>query len=317
MRFANPQFLFLLILIPVLIWDHFRRKKQKEPAILFPGAETFAAQNPGVKAKLREAAGYLKYAVIALAVLALARPQAGQKTEEIYNQAIDIMLVMDTSPSMATPDFPPRNRLDAAKMVAKEFVKGRQYDRVGVVVFSGLAFTQCPLTLDHDAVLDFIDQMQVGMTGVDMTAIGDAIATGADRLRTSTGKSKVMILLTDGNNNTGSVDPIEASQAAAALDIKIYTIGAGNPSVVDQPGNGLDENTLAKIAENTGGRYFRATDTQSLENIFKQIDQMEKTEIKALKYTSYKELFAYFLWPAFMLFALEIFVLGFWLVKIP
>jgi len=329
MRFANPIFLLLLVFIPLLYW--FKTRTQKDPAILFPGAGGIPGGNMSVRAKLREAAKYLKYGALTLAIIALARPQAGQKTEEIYNQAIDIMLLMDTSSSMRAIDFKPKNRLDAAKNVAKEFVEGRQYDRIGIVVFGGLAFTQCPLTLDHDAVLDFIDQIDVGMTSVDMTAIGSAIATGAERLKQSTGKSRVMILLTDGRNNYGDIDPLTASQAAAAYDIKIYTIGCGQPGgalyPIDDPSFGrryvklsdqeLDEDTLAKIAENTGGRYFRATDTESLTRIFKQIDQMEKTEVKALKYTSYTELYAWFLWPAFLLLGLEIFMTRFWLVKIP
>lgn len=331
MRFANPLFLLFLLAVPALIWDRLRRKDKKEPAVAFPGASEFAAGGPPPKARILAAAGWLKYAALALAVVALARPQAGQKTEEIYNQAIDIMLLLDTSTSMQALDFKPGNRLDAAKKVSREFVAGRPYDRIGIVVFGGMAFTQCPLTLDHDAVLNFIDQVEIGMTGVDMTAIGSAIATGAERLKNSTGKSKVMILLTDGRNNAGDIDPITASQAAAALNIKIYTIGAGAPGgalyPVDDPVFGrqyvkipeqeLDEDTLAKIAENTGGRYFRATDSSSLSNIFRQIDQMEKTEIKSLKYTSYTELFGWFLWPAFLLLGLEIFITRFWLVKIP
>lgn len=329
MRFASPLFLLLLLAVPLLYW--FKARKQKEPAISFPGAARISPDTASPKAKLRGYAAYLRYLALILAVIALARPQAGQKTEEIYNQAIDIMLVMDTSSSMKAIDFKPGNRLDAAKKVAKEFVKGRQYDRIGIVVFSGLAFTQCPLTLDHDAVLNFIDQIEIGMTGVDMTAVGSAVATAAERLKRSSGKSKVMILITDGRNNYGDIDPLTAAQAAAAYDEKIYTIGAGQPGgalyPIDHPLYGrqyvkipeqeLDESTLAKVAEATGGRYFRATDTESLSRIFKQIDAMEKTEVKALKYTSYTELYGWFIWPAFILLGLEIFILSFWLVKIP
>lgn len=299
--------------------------------MLFPGAENIIEGTASFKAKLLQAMVYLRYAALILAIIALARPQAGQKTEEIYNNAIDIMIIMDTSGSMQAVDFKPKNRLDAAKTVAKEFVQGRQFDRIGIVVFAGLAFTQCPLTLDHDSILNFIDQIEIGMTGVDRTAVGSAIATGAERLKKSTGKSKVMILVTDGKNNYGDIDPLTAAQAAAAYDIKIYTIGAGAPGgalfPVDDPVFGrqyvkipeqeLDEDTLAKIAESTGGRYFRATDSQSLKSIFKQINQMEKTEVKALKYTSYTELYFWFLWPALLLLGIEIFVTRFWLVKIP
>jgi Ca-activated chloride channel family protein len=260
----------------------------------------------------------------------MARPQSGQNTEEIYNQGIDIMMVLDTSSSMLAIDFKPSNRIEAAKRVAKEFVEGRKYDRIGVVVFSGLSFTQCPLTVDHEAVLNFIDQTEVNMTGGDGTAIGSAIATATNRLKDSPGKSKIMILLTDGRNNAGEIDPLTAAQAAGAIGVKIYTIGTGAPGgalypvedmwgkrYVKIPEQELDEDTLLKIAETTGGRYFRATDTASLESILKTINEMEKTEIKSLKYTSYIEHFMYFLWPAFILFGLEIFLSSFWLRRLP
>jgi Ca-activated chloride channel family protein len=268
--------------------------------------------------------------VIVLLFIALARPQSGQKTEEVYNQGVDIMIVQDTSSSMLAIDFKPDNRIEAAKKVAKEFVEKRKYDRIGVVIFSGFAFTQCPLTVDHEAVLNFIDQIEVNMTGGDGTAIGSAIATAANRLKDSPGKSKLMVLLTDGRNNAGEIDPVTAAQAAGALGIKIYTIGTGAPGgalypvedawgkhYVKIPEQELDEDTLLKIAEATGGKYFRATDTASLENIIKTINEMEKTEIKSIKYTSYIEHFMFFLWPAVILLGLEIFLSSFWLRKIP
>lgn len=331
MRFASPLFLLLLFLIPLLIWDERKRKKLKYPAMLFPGTGAFSAINPSARVKLIFIPRVLRCCSILLLVFALARPQAGQKNEEISNQGIDIMLVMDTSSSMKAIDFKPENRFEAAKKVAKEFVKGRRYDRIGIVVFSGLAYTQCPLTSDHDSILNFLDQSHIGMTEIDGTAIGSAIATAANRLKGSTGKSRVMILVTDGRNNMGEIDPLTASQAASAMDIKIYAIGAGQPGgalyPVDDPMWGrqyvkipeqeLDETTLAKIAETTGGRYFRATDTDSLARIFKQIDEMEKTEIKTLKYTSYNELFIYFLWPALLLFGFELFLSNIYLRKIP
>ena len=191
--------------------------------------------------------------------------------------------------------------------------------------------TQCPLTADHDAVLNFIDQTAIGMTEVDGTAIGSAIATATNRLKDSPGKSKIMILITDGRNNAGEIDPLTAAQAAAALSVKIYTIGAGQPGgalyPVDDPAWGrqyvkipeqeLDEDTLAKIAETTSGRYFRATDSASLERIMKQINELEKSEIKTVKYTNYRELFHWFLWPAFFLLLLEVLLSNTWLRKVP
>lgn len=320
MRFANPSFLLLLIPVAFLIWLEIAYRKKKNAALVFPDAQKLNKYAGSLRARLHSLPLYLKYLALALLIIAFARPQAGKKTEEVSNQGIDIMLVLDTSTSMNALDFEPDNRLEAAKKVATEFVKGRLYDRIGLVVFSGLAYTQCPLTIDHDAVLTFLDQISVGMTQVDGTAIGSAIATSANRLKDSTGKSRVMILLTDGRNNMGEIDPITAAEAAQALDIKIYTIGAGKPGgalypvddpflgrrYVKMPDQELDESMLAKIASITGARYFRATDANSLHDIFKQINEMEKTEIKTTKYTNYTELFGYFLWPAFLLLLLQV-----------
>jgi Ca-activated chloride channel family protein len=330
MHFAHPLFLLLLLLIPALAWlERLRRARRR--ALLFPGTALMDGINPSPRAKLAFLPRALRYAALALFIVALARPQAGQKNEEISSQGIDIMLVLDTSTSMRAIDFKPDNRLAAARKVAMEFVKGRQYDRIGIVVFSGLSFTQCPLTIDHDAVLNFLSQVEIGMTEVDGTAVGSAIATAANRLKGANGKSRVIILLTDGRSNMGEIDPLTASRAAGALGIRIYTIGAGQPGgalyPVDDPFWGRrfvkipeqehDESTLAKIAETTGGRYFRATDSVSLARIFKQIDAMEKTEIKTVKYTSYTELFLYLLWPGFLLLGLELLLANTWLRKLP
>ena len=331
MRFASPIFLLILILLPAIYWFLNKRKKEKEATLLFSALELLKDINPSPRVKLAFLPKVMRYATFLLLIVALARPQAGQKNEEIYNQGIDIMMILDTSTSMRALDFRPANRLEAARKVAKEFVQGRPYDRIGIVIFSGLAYTQCPLTSDHDAVLNFIDQVEIGMAQVDGTAIGSAVATAANRLKDSTGKSRIMILVTDGRSNMGEIDPLTASQAAASMNIKIYTIGAGQPGgalyPVDDPRWGrqyvkipeqeLDEDTLAKIAETTGGRYFRATDTQSLAKIFKQIDSLEKTEIKTLKYTSYNELYGYLLWPAFLLLALELLLSNTILRRLP
>jgi len=331
MRFASPLFLLLLAVIPLMLWQERRRKKIKEPAILFSGHKPFGGINQSPRAKLLFLIPLARALAIAFFIIALARPQAGQKNEEIYNQAIDIMLVLDTSTSMRAIDFKPANRFEAARKTAIEFVKGRRLDRIGIVVFSGLAYTQCPLTSDHDAVLNFLNEASIGMTEIDGTAIGSAIATAANRLKDSTGKSKVMILVTDGRNNMGEIDPLTASQAAGAVGIKIYSIGAGQPGgalypvddplwgrqYVKMPEQELDESTLAKIAEATGGRYFRATDSESLQRIFKQIDEMEKTEIKTVKYTSYNELYGYALWPGIILLGLELLLSTAILRKIP
>ncbi|MGA2090217.1 MAG: VWA domain-containing protein [Endomicrobiales bacterium] len=332
MRFASPIFFIIIVCVALVAFFYeYRQRHKQEPAIRFSDTGPFNGINPSPRVKLRHLPRILRYAAVVLILLALARPQAGQHSEEIFNRGVDIMMLMDTSSSMRALDFKPDNRYEAAKKVAKEFVKQRKNDRIGIVIFAGLAYTQCPLTADHDAVMNFIDQTSVDMTGADGTAIGSAIATATNRLKNSPGKSKIIILITDGRNNAGEIDPLTAAQAAAALSVKIYTIGAGQPGgavyPVDDPTWGrqyvkvpeqdLDEDTLAKIAETTGGRYFRATDSQSLERIMKQINDLEKSDIKTVKYTSYRELFGWFLWPAFGLVMLESLLSCTWLRTLP
>ena len=331
MRFANPEFLLLIVLLAGLIFWQLKRPKKRRAALEYSDTGLFSGISPSVKTKLVRLPRYLRYAVLILLILAFARPQAGEKSEDIYNRGIDIMLILDTSTSMRAMDFEPDNRFDMTKKLAKEFVKGREFDRIGVVVFSALAFTQCPLTSDHEAVLNFIDESEIGMTQTDGTAIGSAIATATNRLKGSPGKSKVIILITDGRNNMGEIDPLTAAQAAAALGIKIYTIGAAKKGEslypVDDPFFGrryvkvndqdLDEEALLKISDATGGKYFHATDRQTFINIFKQIDSLEKVDIKSIQFARYTELFGSFLWPGFILLMFEIFLANFWLRKLP
>ncbi len=328
MHFANPNFLYLLLALPLIFW--YRWKYLAKARMVFSNTKPLESIAPSLRARLRNVPDYLRYGVLALLIIAMARPQVGKNTEEISNSGIDIMMILDTSSSMKALDFQPKNRFEAARDVAKEFVNSRSHDRIGIVVFGGMAYTQCPLTIDHEALLNFLDQAEVDMTEVDGTAIGSAIATATNRIKNTPGKSKVMILLTDGRNNRGEIDPMTAAQAAAALDIKIYTIGCGAPGgalypvdtpfgrqLVRLPDNDLDEDMLAKIAETTNGRYFRATDTRSLQDIFHQIDSLEKTDIKALKHTSYTEKFHIYLFLAAILLALELALRYTWLRTLP
>ncbi len=322
MRFAYPSFILLLLVIPLFIYIFPRWNKKRTGALVFSSLYELEKIKRGWRINPDYFLTGCRLLTISLLIFALARPQAGQKGEEVLTQGISIVLVLDTSGSMRAEDFKPHNRLDAAKKIAREFIQGRKYDQIGVVVFSSLSFTQCPLTIDYGAVLDFLDKVEIGMTQTDGTAIGIAISTAVNRLKDNKAKSKVNILLTDGRNNMGEIDPITAAKAADAFDIKIYTVGAGRrgraPYPIDDPVFGkryvylnedLDEETLTEIARLTKGLYFRATDTKSLETIFEKIDKMEKTEIKVKEYTKYTELFPYFLWPAFGLFFLEI-ILG-------
>jgi Ca-activated chloride channel family protein len=269
---------------------------------------------------------------IGLFILALARPQSGNKTTEILTEGIDIMLCLDTSGSMNAMDFTLDNkrvnRLQVIKKVVNEFIRARQNDRLGMVVFAQEAFTQCPLTLDYGVLLSFLDRLEIGMAG-DTTAIGSALVTCVKRLKNVKAKSKIIILLTDGRNNTGTISPAAAADIAKTYGIKVYTIGVGTegeaPFLVDSIFGkryvyqkvDLDEQTLQEIARKTGGRYFRATNTDALKAIYQQIDKMEKTEAKVKEYMEYEERFAYFLIPGLILMLAEIFLAHTLLRKIP
>jgi Ca-activated chloride channel family protein len=316
-RFSDPYYLLLLAVIPLFGFWYFKRQRGKGATIRFSNLGFVKEAYRPSAARARHWLFVLRLFVLSLLILAFARPQSGIRSEEVLTQGIDIILAMDISSSMLAEDIKP-NRVEAAFQVAKEFIRGRKNDRIGMVVFSGQAFTQCPLTLDYGILMGFLDQIHVGMIE-DGTAIGMGLATAVNRLRTSEAKSKVIILLTDGRNNRGEIDPITAAQTARPFGIRIYTIGAGTRGTalypVDDPFFGrryvpmqadIDDETLMKIADLTGGRYFRATDRKSLEAIYKEIDAMEKTEIKVKEYTRYSELFPYFIGLAGILLLGEI-----------
>lgn len=262
-------------------------------------------------------------------IFALARPQSSHSRQQIASEGIDILLILDISGSMRAEDFKPDNRLHAAKAVIHDFLDDRKNDRIGLVVFAGESFTQCPLTLDYRVLGNLLLNVEIGMLE-DGTAIGDALANATNRLRHSTAKSKIAILLTDGENNAGAIDPLTAAQAAKALDIKVYTIGMGKEGGAFIPYHDpifglqyspnrtyVDEETLKQIAEITDGRYFRATDNQKLAEIYQEINQLETTKIEVTEYTRYKELAAYPLIFATFLLMLEIVLLNTRLRKIP
>lgn len=320
--FKSPIFLLLIpLLILFVIYLKIRNSKVKNSLINFP--QFFIVKNLKKSAKIKfyNIVNILNYIILLLFVIALARPQIGNKTEDVLNQGTDIIVALDVSSSMEALDFEPINRLEAAKKIAIDFVRTRKYDRVGIVLFSGLAFTQCPLTNDMDTVARFLSYATTNMLSVDGTAIGSAIVTASNRLKDSQAKSKVLILITDGANNIGEVDPITAAQIAQKLNIKIYAIGAGNPEgayyqvmdpkvgmkLVKVEEQDLDEKTLTQIAENTGGQYFRANNTKMLKNIIFQIDQMEKTKLSSIKFTSYSDTFDKLILVIFILMLINIF----------
>lgn len=315
-QFANPMFLWLLLAIPLVAYFMFRRRR--EAAIKFSDISLLRNVRRSRRVKNRKILYALRLLALILLIIAMARPQAGKKTTEVSSEGIDIMLALDISGSMKAEDFKPLNRLIAAKEVIKDFVQGRQSDRIGLVVFSRQSFTQCPLTLDYSVLLNFLEQVDFGMIE-DGTAIGMGIANAVNRLRTSDAKSRIIILLTDGINNAGEIDPLTAAQIAKTLGIRIYTIGAGKPGKalypVDDPmfgrryvqiDNELDEEQLTQVAESTGGKYFRAKSEDMLKNIYQQISELEKTKFKIKEYLQFDQYFPYFLIAAAMALLLEL-----------
>jgi Ca-activated chloride channel family protein len=309
--FADPLWLLALVAVPALVWAA-RRDRDVRPGVRFSAAGDVAGRAAEGWARWAWLPGALRLAALALAVVALARPQQRDASVERSAEGIDIVLALDASTSMAAEDFPP-NRFEAAKAVAAEFVRGRETDRVGLVVFAGQAYTQAPLTLDYPFLLAMLREVRMGMIE-DGTAIGTAIATSAARLRDSDAASKVVILLTDGQSNRGQVDPQTAAEAAAAFGVRIYAIGVGGRGGVVpgagpfggsliQPPADVDEPTLRGVAETTGGRYFRATDVEALRSIYEAIGTMERTAIEETVLLDVEELYPWALWPALLCLA--------------
>ena len=316
--FADWGYLLLLILIPVLWVWYKRRGRRREATIRFSSIASIKALNGHAQGWKADLLFGLKLAALTLLFLALARPQKGETIREFSTEGIDIMMVLDISSSMRAVDFQP-NRLEAAKTVARKFIEGRQSDRIGLVVFAAESFLQCPLTIDYDVLKKLLDQVDIIEEKYDGTSIGMAIANGVNRLRDSQASSKIMILLSDGRNNAGELDPETAADMARAYNIKIYTIGAGKlgqaPYPVQLPGGQIqyrlidveiDEDLLQSIANNTGGRYFRATDETHLASIYEEISKMEKTEVKVKEYTDYHDLYPIFLLPGFLMIIISL-----------
>ncbi len=328
-RFANPWLLVLLIFVPVVIYVYFFRWKGHLTPVRFSDTGLVASLKPTMRVRQRHVLIILRTLAITCLIVASARPQAGTVTYDVTAEGIDIMLVLDTSTSMKAEDFKPQNRLAVAKGVIEDFVRGRSNDRIGLVVFAAQAFMQCPLTLDYGVLINFLEKVDFGLLE-DGTAIGLAVATGLNRLRESKADSKIMVLLTDGVNNTGFPDPIPAAEMARALGVKIYTVGVGKPGKapypIDDPLFGkryqyipeqIDEGMLKKMAEMTGGLYFRAKTPKMLADIYDQISALEKTEIKSEQYTRYNELFWYFALAALGLLLAELLLAHTWFRRIP
>lgn len=307
-RFANPVLLGLLAALPLLAL--LRGRTGRTGALLYPSADLVRAIGRVVPASAGRARTALRLLALALLVVALARPQQGLGTAEVETSGIDIVLALDVSGSMRALDFEldgkRADRLEVVKSVVRRFIDARRDDRIGMVGFAGRPYMVSPLTLDHDWLAQNLERVRIGLIE-DGTAVGSAIAASVNRLREQKAKSKVVILLTDGVNNAGKVEPLTAAEAARALGIKVYTIAAGTQGeapmpVTDRFGNErvvmapveVDEKTLRAVAERTGGAFFRATDTETLEGIYQQIDQLERTAETVKRYEQYRELYH---WP--------------------
>ena len=327
-RFEDPWLLLILLSLPILIL----RERTIASVINYSSLASLKAvsqHHSKIKAMVPI---ILRCLAITLFIIAFARPQEGHKRTEILSQGVDIVLAIDTSGSMQALDFKKNatqvTRLSVVKDVVAEFVKNREMDRIGMVVFGANAFTQCPLTLDQNILLSFLDKLKIGMAG-DATAIGSAIGISARRLKDLKSKSKVIILLTDGRNNSGAISPLQAAEIAKSLGIKVYTIGVGKrgkaPFLVDSifgkrliyQNVDIDEEVLNKISKMTDAKYFRATDLKSLKDIYKQIDLLEKSEVKSIDHSEHKELFHYFLIPGLILLLTEIVFSNSFLRRLP
>lgn len=316
-RFEDPWALLLLGLVLAAYVVRWRVETRRTGTLRYAAVDAVRATQIGASRWAHRIPGILRACGIAALVVALARPQTGISSENVTTEGVDIVVVLDISSSMLAEDLTP-NRLEAAKTVAAEFVAGRRNDRIALVAFAGEAFTQAPLTLDYSVVTTLLGELQSGMIA-DGTAVGMGLATAVKRLQASSAASKVVILLTDGRSNVGEIGPITAGQMAQALGVRVYTIGAGARGTarvpVDDPFRGrvyatmqvdVDEATLQQIAELTGGRYFRATDTESLRSIWDEIDQLERTEIEVENFTQYAERFPFALGLGLLLLVTEL-----------
>lgn len=316
MELAAPQWLLLLLLPPAWVGWRWWRARSRGGLRYSNSAVAFSTPR-GWRSYIAMAPTVVRAAALVCCILALARPQLRDVTLERYAEGVDIMLVLDTSTSMLAEDFRP-NRFEAAREVAADFVQGRISDRIGLIVFAGKAFTQTPLTLDYAFLLDMLEEVSTGIIE-DGTAIGTAVATAVNRLKDTEAESKVVILLTDGQNNRGEVDPVTAADLAAALGVRIYAIGVGTygeaPYTVNTPFGGsrrqmipveIDEDMLQSVSAKTGGQYFRATSKTALRDIYARIGELETTRIETLTYTDYQERYERYLWPALLLLVLEV-----------
>lgn len=327
MVFLHPEYLYLLLLlIPLIVWYVVRLSKT-QASFKLASTHAFKGMKSDFRVYMRHLPFVLRLVSIALIIIVIARPQSVSSWEESESQGIDIVMALDVSGSMLAQDLQP-DRLQAAKKVAAEFITDRTNDNIGLVIFAGESFTQCPLTTDHKVLLNLLNEINFGLIE-DGTAIGLGLATSVNRLKESESESKVVILLTDGTNNSGQIAPITAADLARSYGIRVYTVGVGTKGMAPTPVNtpygirmqnmpvDIDEKTLTEIAAMTGGQYFRAQDTEGLREVYEEIDEMEKYLISVQNVTRRQELFLPFALVALGLMLLELLLRRTWLRSIP
>jgi Ca-activated chloride channel family protein len=321
MAFAHPWLLLLLLLLPLLAW--LKGRRGAPPAFVYSSVQLVRAMQNISRSRAGGFLGSLRWLVLALFIVALAQPRLSKSKTEVKASGIDIVAALDLSGSMISEDFVVRggrvNRVNMAKSVLKDFIDKRPNDRIGLVVFAVQAFIATPLTLDHDYLQENLDRLEIGTINSDATAIGDALTTAVNRLRELKSKSKIIILATDGQNNSGKIQPLMAADAAAALGVKIYTVGIGEQGSAPMPvfmggqkvgyrnmAVDVDEETLQKIADKTGGKYYRADNAEKFQKIYAEIDKLERTEATVSKHTEFKELFPWLVAGGFALLLMEL-----------
>ncbi len=311
MTFAHPWFFLLLLALPLIAW--LKGRHGSSAAFVYSSVKLVAGLAGARRSRAGSILVALRWLALALLIAALAQPRLTQTTAEIKASGIDIVVALDLSGSMNTPDYEVNGRqvtrFNMAKSVLEKFISERPDDRVGLVVFAAQAFIASPMTLDHDYLLQNVDRLEIGTINSDATAIGDGLTTALNRLRELKSKSRIIVLMTDGGNNSGKIDPLTATEAAQTLGVKIYTVGLGNPDIVKAmglPDSYLsDDATLQKIAQMTGGVFYHADNSKKLESIYDQIDKLEKTEATIGKYTAYTELFPWFVAGGLLVLLIE------------
>ena len=325
--FKHPEFFWLLLLLPLMTWYFWKVKRKTRPRILISSTIPFQNYRQTIRQRLVNLPIIFRCVAICLLIVALARPQSSSRGSNVTTEGISIVVALDISESMLAEDFRP-NRIEAAKKVALQFIEGRPNDLIGLVVFGGESFTQCPITSDHSVIYNLMHDIKTGMLAQG-TAIGEGLATAVARIKDAKSKSKVIILITDGVNNSGSVPPLTAGEIARTFGVRVYSIGVGTKGMAPYPVKTpfgvqyqnvevqIDEDLLTQIAKTTDGKYFRATNNKKLESIFSEIDKMEKTKIEVTEFKRYTEEYLPWMLAAFLLFTLELILRYTWLRTLP